>query len=688
MIFSASLTSTVVFADPTHGVITIAFDDGMQDEYDYAFPLMQERGIAGTFYIVTDHISDFNGDNSYMSIAELQTLQNYGNEIGSHSKTHDFFTTLSDSQIREECSVSQQVLQSYGFPANNFAYPYGDRNDHTDTIVDDYYRSGRTSYGPYSMPLPVTQFLIYGNDGETGDSTVLSWLESIVDQIYSSNQWGIVYFHHVIPNLNTDPYTISSQNFEIFLDYVVSRGVPTVTVQQGLDLYSPPNPPTVTISPTSLRLDLGQSRIFTSTVTGGNPPYTYQWYRNGTAVSGATSSTWTFTPSAAGHYGVQLIVTDAADYEGQSNIVTDIIVYAQPTVTISPAQVNMTINATQQFTSAVAGGLAPYTYQWYYSNNTAITGATASTLTYKANQTGTYIIYLNATDSTNYKAKSNNATINVYSQPTVTISPAQVNMTINATQQFTSAVAGGLAPYTYQWYYSNNTAITGATASTLTYKANQTGTYIIYLNATDSTNYKAKSNNATINVYSQPTVTISPTTTKMYFGQTQTFNSSVSGGYAPYTYQWFLNDTAVSGATGSTWTFAPKSDGHYKVYLNVTDGLNFRAQSNVVSDFIVCSIYLHLTSDQGSYVKGESVTFTVNVFNQLDPALKSSLTLTVNGPGNYGYFDVQPIIVPAGTVGEYTFNWTVPNVSGRYTAEVELAPSLLTAYDTTWLEGA
>jgi hypothetical protein len=76
------------------------------------------------------------------------------------------------------------------------------------------------------------------------------------------------------------------------------------------------------------------------------------------------------------------------------------------------------------------------------------------------------------------------------------------------------------------------------------------------------------------------------------------------------------------------------------------------------------------------------------VFDQLDPALGSSLTLTITGPGNYGYFDVQPISVSAGTVGEYTFDWVVPNVAGKYVVEVGLAPSLLTAYDTAWLEAA
>jgi predicted esterase len=99
-------------------------------------------------------------------------------------------------------------------------------------------------------------------------------------------------------------------------------------------------------------------------------------------------------------------------------------------------------------------------------------------------------------------------------------------------------------------------------------------------------------------------------------------------------------------------------------------------------------VCLLLTADptQSPYAKGLSVTFTVNVFNRLDPALGSSLILTVTGPGNYGYFDIQPISVPADSIGEYSFEWVVPNVAGTYVVEVGLTPAQLTAYDAAWVK--
>ena len=260
-------------------------------------------------------------------------------------------------------------------------------------------------------------------------------------------------------------------------------------------------------------------------------------------------------------------------------------------------------------------------------------------------------------------------------------------MTVGNTQQFTSTITGGLVPYTYQWYYANGTAISGATTSSLAYKANFTGTYNIYLNVTDNLNYRTQSNTATINVYSQPTVTISPTHVTLYYGQSQTFSASVTGGIAPYTYQWYVNDTAVPGATYADWIFTPRASGNYRIYANVTDSLGSQAKSNIVGDINVYSAYLMLnTEPQATYSEGQQVTFKVTVMNQQNPRLETTLTLTIIGPAGYSFYDFQPINVTANGINEYSFNWVVPNVAGTYMVETSLVPAQLTAYDAKWLQ--
>jgi hypothetical protein len=437
----------------------------------------------------------------------------------------------------------------------------------------------------------------------------------------------------------------------------------TWLINSGDDFSFSPNlisHPTVSITPTVSRMDLGQSQIFNSSVSQGRPPYAYQWYVNGTAVSGARLANFTFTPTQIGHYNIYLNVTDSLTSQSKSNVVSDIIVYIQPSVSVSPASTNIPIGGSQQFNSTLSGGVAPYSYQWYYANGTAISGATTSTLIYKTNLTGTYSIYLNVTDSLNFKSQSNTAIINVYSQPGVTINPTSVNMKVGSIQPFNSTLTGGLIPYTFQWYYSNGTIIIGATNPNISYKANSTGTYNIYLNVTDSLNSKTQSNTATINVYSQPSVTINPNSVNITVGNTQQFNSNVTGGLAPYTYQWYYsNGTAVSSATSSTLLFKANSTGIYTIYLNATDTLNSKTQSNTAA------IYVY--SQPSVFINPTSVKITVGTLQQFNSTAIGGLI-----PYAYQWY-LNDTAITGATSSVWNFT---PTVAGHYKVYLNVTDAL------------
>jgi hypothetical protein len=91
-----------------------------------------------------------------------------------------------------------------------------------------------------------------------------------------------------------------------------------------------PTPLSVSISASSTSIFLGQSVLFTSTVTGGSLLYTaYQWFLNSTPVPGATSNSWTYMPNATGLDTVYMNVTDSNSTTAKSNIIT-ITVLATP----------------------------------------------------------------------------------------------------------------------------------------------------------------------------------------------------------------------------------------------------------------------------------------------------------------------------------------------------------------------
>jgi PKD repeat protein len=73
---------------------------------------------------------------------------------------------------------------------------------------------------------------------------------------------------------------------------------------------------------------------------------------------------------------------------------------------------------------------------------------------------------------------------------------------------------------------------------------------------------------------------ISPLSASILVGQSVTFTSTVSGGYTPYNYQWYLDGNPVSGANVSSWTFTPTTSEIHYVHLKVTDAKGNTAQSD------------------------------------------------------------------------------------------------------------
>jgi uncharacterized membrane protein YebE (DUF533 family) len=453
-----------------------------------------------------------------------------------------------------------------------------------------------------------------------------------------------------------------------------------------------------TVTPTPGTVDQGQTSSLTSTaLSTGTSPYAYQWLEKApggsySSISGAISSSYSFATSgstATGVWSFELQVTDSASTPVvvTSNAVS-VTVNAAPTVSVTPTSWTMDVGQSEIFTATPSGGSGSYTsYQWYVGG-TAQSGQISSTFNYSPASSGAYSITVTVNDSLGATSpQSSAASVTVNSALTVIVSPSSWTMDVGQVQLFTSTSSGGSGSLSYQWYYTNGTAIMGATTSTLTYKANSTGTYYIYLNVTDSVSFTAQSNTATINVYSTLVASVSPTNTILYYGQSQTFSASVLGGAPSYNYQWYLNGTLVTGANSATWMFTPSADGNSTIYVIVTDSLSDQDQSNTAT-VSVYSVNLVLTVNQGqsSLTGGQTVTLEVDVFNQFNPSLQTSLTLTVTGPSNYGYYDTQPVNVTANSVGEYTFCWIIPSVAGTYNVEVGFAPAQLTAYDTACLQ--
>ena len=232
----------------------------------------------------------------------------------------------------------------------------------------------------------------------------------------------------------------------------------------------PPAVPSITTQPASQTVTAGQRATFT-VVAAGTAPLNYQWKKNGTAISGATSSSYTTPATTSSDNGSQftVMVSNTAGYV-TSNAATLTVSAAAvaPSITAEPTNQTVTAGQTATFT-VVATGTAPLSYQWKKGSMT-IPGATSSSYTTPAttsadNGSQFTVVVSNVAGS----ATSIAATLTVTAAavaPSITTEPASQTVTVGQTATFT-VVATGTAPLSYQWK-KNGTTISGAMSSSYT----------------------------------------------------------------------------------------------------------------------------------------------------------------------------------------------------------------------------
>jgi gliding motility-associated-like protein len=469
--------------------------------------------------------------------------------------------------------------------------------------------------------------------------------------------------------------TLMENNDTLAATYATSGWLPKVTTSPKKDYVNElintrciipfivPAGPTTFCSPGSVILNIN--------LNGGTAPVSYQWYKNGVAISGATANTYTATTT--GDYTTLLTYADTSTVLTDPQDVTVNPAPAVPTVTVAPGT-TVCLGSTATLTSSYA------TNNQWFQNNAAIAGATSQA--YTAAASGSYKVeYTDPT--TGCKSDSTTSIIVVSSLPlapvvaitqptclvatgTITITPsgnAGETYSINGTTYQVSNVFTGLAAGTYtvttknsngctsavtnavinaqpaaavvptitvapgtticaggattltastsaayQWF-KDGSAIVGATQAT--YTADAAGSYTVLGTAASGC---SATSNATV-------VTIAPTPTAS-IAQSITLGNTNCGTAAPVlltattdattpTYTWYKDGVAISGATAITYTAT--TTGSYTVKITSIAGCSFTSTPSLVTT----GPSVNVTS--GSVCSGQTFTFTANTTGFTNP---------------------------------------------------------------------
>src|SRR5256712_5659116 len=157
----------------------------------------------------------------------------------------------------------------------------------------------------------------------------------------------------------TSPATTSSDNGAQFT-VAVSNSAGTVTSTAATLTVN--TPPSITTQPVSQTVTVGQTASF-SVAAMGTAPLAYQWNKNGTAIGGATSASYTTPATTSTDIGAQFTVTVSNPVGTVTSTAATLTVNTPPSITTQPASQTITAGQTATF-SVTASGTAPLSYQW------------------------------------------------------------------------------------------------------------------------------------------------------------------------------------------------------------------------------------------------------------------------------------------------------------------------------------
>ncbi|MDA7762097.1 polysaccharide deacetylase family protein [bacterium] len=169
-------------------IVSLTFDDGYADNFQYALPILEKYSLKATFYPIIryclsqdvaplDHyyqhvksninpvnynewvegrikqeflalsvsnqrkyIINLKGikskpDVQYMTHNQLKALYEIGHEIGAHSYQHDIYTLLTDDEIQDDITSTIRGFKSIELSPTSFAYPDGRYNERIITRI-------------------------------------------------------------------------------------------------------------------------------------------------------------------------------------------------------------------------------------------------------------------------------------------------------------------------------------------------------------------------------------------------------------------------------------------------------------------------------------------------------------------------------------------------------------------------
>ena len=593
----------------------------------------------------------------------------------------DLFVTASETSICRGEHTTLYANQN-GW-SGNVSYAWNDPTNSTSTTVDVQPDSTTT----YTVTATVTS-----TNGNAGSCTAIGTVTIIVNQLpdqvvvspsattvcegeqvtfrASGNAMAYIWYENGVeipgenqatltvnfPTEGAYTYAAKAINVEGCISAIASTPV-TVTVNAA--------PDAVVVSGQTTICNGGHTTLYAN-VTPNTATATYQWFKDGVAITGANG--YFLTVDAAGSYKVEA-TTNGCTTVSDAVVVT---VEDTPQIQLTATESTICLGGSTVITAEPTG------WNVYNVNHNWNNGFQGTAYTFVPTTAGTFTFSDTASQAISGCAAVGTITI------TVNPAPATPMLTINnsvvceggrvVVTDTTTRTLTGTPVYTW---FRNNVEIPGETFATLVdYPAVVGGdattyTYTAIVTYPASGCVSAVSAAATVTVNPEPNVVVNmagnAVNGMICEGGTVTFTAAVMPANGTYQYQWLLNNVVIPGETNPTLTVSPNAnDNAYNYSVIVTSAPGCFTEQHAAPLTVVPNPILTIADANGSndisVCEGGSATFYATVENGV--AGMAGYTIAWYNTESTTPLGFGPSYTAIDTVGTYSYYAVVTSPYG------------------------
>ena len=358
---------------------------------------------------------------------------------------------------------------------------------------------------------------------------------------------------------------------------------------------------------------VGETHSFEVVVTGGIPPVTYQWRRDGVDIAGANAAEYVLGSVGLADAGAYTCFIRDSGAMSETTQPAELTISAALTITQHPQGAAVYVGASKTFSVSTAGGVGGLHYQWR-QNGLARGGDSA-----------TYAISsVRLTDAGGYACEvydqqgsvtSQLAVLQVGQPMTITQQPQSAGKYEGDFHTFSVSVSGGIVPLEYQWSKGSQ-VLAGRRDASFT---------IAWLTLSDQGHYSCEvadagtmslatgAANGDLRVSAPLAISSTPQRIAKVIGESARICVATTGGLGTLQYEWKHNGQDIV-STSASFMLGPLSIDHGGSYsCVVTDEIGPVAADGLI-DLVVGELLRITRHPQSVFMlSGEPHTFSVDV---------------------------------------------------------------------------